>query len=102
MMPLDELHERRLATVMNLFEDALDRIELLLKGAEQLREADTESRPEAAAIGNIQLAVRRIRRRLQSAAERFEVNRPGHIGVGSWRRNSRPCGCCSKTPLPGA
>jgi hypothetical protein len=34
-MALDELHERWLATLMNLFDVALDRIELVLAAAEQ-------------------------------------------------------------------
>jgi len=74
-MALDELHERRLATVINLFADALDRIELLLEDAAQLRESEGEPQPDAAEIDNIRMTAGRIRQRLQAAARRFEVNR---------------------------
>lgn len=74
-MALDELHERRLATVMNVFEDALGRIDLLLDGVEQDGETTGESLPDSGEVPNIRLAADRIRKRLQAAAERFEVKR---------------------------
>ncbi|HUI40540.1 MAG TPA: hypothetical protein VL523_01080 [Terriglobia bacterium] len=74
-MALDELHERRLVTVISVFEDALGRIELLLKGVEQDREPESESHPGPSEVRNIRLAAERIRRRLESAGERFEVRR---------------------------
>jgi hypothetical protein len=72
---LDELHERRLATVMNVFEDALDRIELLLSGGGLVREGGGDAGPTPAEAGNIRAVAEQIRRRLQSAAARFEVKR---------------------------
>ena len=74
-MALDELHERRLATVMSAFDDALDRIELLLRSAEQGREAPGDSAPRPGELANVQAAAGRIRRRLQAAAARFDVKR---------------------------
>jgi hypothetical protein len=74
-MALDELHERRLATVINLFEDALDRIELVLESAEPPQESEREPQPGAAEISRIRTVAGRIRERLQAATERFEVNR---------------------------
>jgi hypothetical protein len=74
-MALDELHERRLATVISLFDDALDRIELLLEGVEQRKGSDGEPQPDPSEICNIRLAGGRIRERLRAAAERFEVKR---------------------------
>jgi hypothetical protein len=74
-MALDELHERRLATVMNLLEDALDRIDLLLDGAQQGWGPDSEPPPDDDELRNLRLAANQIRGRLQAATERFEVTR---------------------------
>jgi len=74
-MALDELHERRLATVVSVFEEALDRIELLLEGVEQGSEGGPGPRPEAGNLASLRLSVGRLRERLQTAAERFEVKR---------------------------
>jgi hypothetical protein len=77
-MALDELHARRLATVMSVFEAALGRIELLTEGVEHRGEAGGASQPEPSELRNLRLAAGRMRERLRAAAERFEVrtNRP--------------------------
>jgi hypothetical protein len=72
-MALDELHARRLATVVNLFEDALDRIELVLEGAEQASASELQA--DAAEFSNLRMTASGIRKRLQAAVERFEVSR---------------------------
>jgi len=74
-MALDELYERRLATVFAVFEDALDRIELLLKDAEQGKERGGANGASPAEIVKMRDAAGRIRARLQAAAARFEVSR---------------------------
>jgi hypothetical protein len=74
-MPLDELHARRLATVIGVFEDALDRIELVLRGLQEGTEARGEPQPEPGQIGDLRVSAERIRARLGAAAERFEVRR---------------------------
>lgn len=71
-MSLDELHARRLATVLTLVERALDRIELVLKGVEKAAEP---ARPDITA-GQIHLIrdrSARIRQCLRGAMERFSV-----------------------------
>jgi hypothetical protein len=74
-MALDELHARRLATLMNLFEDALDRIELMLEGAEQGWGAESGPQPRPEELRGLRLATNSIRGRLQAAAERFVIRR---------------------------
>lgn len=74
-MALDELHAGRLAAVIGVFEDALDRIELLLEGVEQDGRAGSVPQPEPGELRNLQLTADRMRWRLQAAAERFEVRR---------------------------
>jgi hypothetical protein len=74
-MALDELHERRLATLMNLLEDALDRIELVLEGAEQGWGPESGPPPDPEELRNLRLAANQIRGRLQAATERFEITR---------------------------
>ena len=78
-MALDELHERRLATLMNLFDDALDRIELVLVTAEQGRPGDTDPPPTRDDIDDFRAVAASMRRRLYAARMRFGVNqtRPG-------------------------
>lgn len=74
-MALDELHARRLATVMNVFDDALDRIKLLLEGVESERKAGIETGSDGAELLSLASATARMRERLQAAAARFEVRR---------------------------
>ncbi|HXJ92299.1 MAG TPA: hypothetical protein VMT20_05405 [Terriglobia bacterium] len=74
-MALDELHERRLATLMNLFDDALDRIELVLAAAQQGRAADTEPAPTRVEVDEIRATAATIHRRLEAAMLRFGVKR---------------------------
>lgn len=71
-MALDELHVRRLATVVTVVEDALDRIELVLRTLEKSQQASshhvtTEQIPQA------RERMEMIRRRLNEALERFAV-----------------------------
>jgi hypothetical protein len=72
MMALDELHARRLATLIDIFEDALDRIELVSNLA-PARKTDTS--PSAEEIAEIRAIGGRIRERLRAAARRFEITR---------------------------
>jgi hypothetical protein len=74
-MPLDELHERRLATLMIVFGDALDRIELALATAQGGHPVDPEPPPTDAEIREIRAAVNDVRRRLEAAVVRFDVKR---------------------------
>ncbi|HEY6293221.1 MAG TPA: hypothetical protein VI455_16840 [Terriglobia bacterium] len=74
-MALDELHERRLATLINVFEDALDRIELLLATAERGQTADAGPPPSLATISEIRGAAAHTRRHLQAATARFAIKR---------------------------
>jgi hypothetical protein len=74
-MALDELHERRLATLMNVFEDALDRIELLATAAQQEPVDDGKPPPTPGQVSEICTAVRKIRRRLELGTLRFGVKR---------------------------
>jgi hypothetical protein len=71
-MALDELHARRLATVISVFESALDRLDMLLKTLE------TGSGGEPSDIKSEQVRRARetmaaVRARLAASAERFSV-----------------------------
>jgi hypothetical protein len=72
-MALDELHARRLATVISLFDDALDRIQLALDAAERGKHAGSSATPAQAR--EIRATVHRLRSRLHDAAQRFAVER---------------------------
>ena len=74
-MALDELHARRLATVMNVFDDALDRIRLLLAESGRGSEGGTDPPPDPGELRSLSAATARIRERLQNAAVRFDVRR---------------------------
>lgn len=74
-MALDELHERRLATVVSVFEDALDRIELLLEGVEQGSEISEGPQLAAGDLVSLRMSAGRLRERLRAATERFNVRR---------------------------
>jgi len=74
-MALDELHERRLATLMNLFDDALDRIELVLATAQQRRAGHTEPPPTPDEVNLVQATAAKIHGRLEAAVQRFGVKR---------------------------
>jgi len=74
-MALDELHERRLATLVSVFESALDRIESLLVAAEQGRDAGSGPPPSVATIREIRSAADQIRSHLRAAALRFGLKR---------------------------
>lgn len=74
-MALDELHERRLATVVSVFEDALDRIELLLEGVEQGSEISEGPQLAAGDLVSLRMSAGRLRERLRAATESFNVRR---------------------------
>jgi len=85
-MSLDELHARRLATVANIVESALDRMELLFRSLEGSSEAQTThdelegefaaasaSRITQAQIQQARKQMENLRHRLREALERFSV-----------------------------
>lgn len=74
-MALDELHERRLATLISVFESALDRIESLLAAAEQGRDTGAGPPPGRATIREIRGTADQIRNHLRVAAVRFGLQR---------------------------
>jgi hypothetical protein len=71
-MALDELHARRLATVISVFESALDRLDLLLKTVETGSGGEpSDIKPEQVHRAREKMAT--VRTRLASSAERFAV-----------------------------
>jgi hypothetical protein len=71
-MALDELHARRLATVVSVVEGALDRMELVLRSLENRRGVDSSHLTE----GQIRQArdkMESLRHRVNEALERFAV-----------------------------
>lgn len=82
-MALDELHARRLATLISVFEDALDRIEHLGAAAEEQRQFEAGRSPNSAQLSSLRALSARIRRRLRAAAARFGVRRV----KPNWRQN---------------
>jgi hypothetical protein len=72
-MTLDELHARRLATVGNLFDAALDRMELVLRSAEERNDGRETSRLSAEQTQFIRDRMATIRSRLQEGLRRFSV-----------------------------
>lgn len=75
-MALDELHARRLATVISVFEDSLNRIEMLLVTLE--RGEGPEPRvpaPTPAKIQEIRALVQGFRYRLRAGARYFNIQR---------------------------
>jgi hypothetical protein len=72
-MALDELHARRLATVANVFESALDRMELVLKSLES---ADEDERGQ---IRQVREKMAMVRGRLSESLEHFAIRprKPG-------------------------
>jgi len=72
-MALDELHARRLATVAKMFEAAMDRMELVLRSAQE-GDACGESSPITAEQARvIRDTMTRIRSRLREGLGRFAV-----------------------------
>jgi hypothetical protein len=71
-MALDELHARRLATVISVFEGALDRLDLLLKTIETAGGVEpSDFRPEQVRRAREKMAA--VRARLAASARRFSV-----------------------------
>jgi len=71
-MGLDELHARRLATVASVFENALDRMGLVLESLEDSG-GDSASSLQGAQIQQAREKLARIRRRLHAALDHFSV-----------------------------
>jgi len=75
-MALDEMHARRLATVVTVVGAALDRIELVLRGIEDIREANHLGfRFTPQQIRGLRQDMARIRHRLGEALRHFSVPR---------------------------
>src|SRR6266567_5085327 len=73
-MALHELHARRLATVINVVEGALDRFETVLRGIENNPgPAGTGSRLSAEQVREIREAMKGLRERARQAVERFAI-----------------------------
>lgn len=72
-MALDELHARRLATLLSLMESALDRIERALEGIERGGEAAAAARLGAEQARGMRRSTEHLRRRLREASERFQI-----------------------------
>ena len=77
-MALDELHARRLATLISVFESALDRMELVLKSLESA--GGDESSPvkaEQIRLGREKMAA--VRNRLSESLQHFSIQlrKPG-------------------------
>jgi hypothetical protein len=73
-LALDELHARRLETVTTMVENALDRIELLLKELSEGREAAPAREITPDQIRNIRGQCQGIRARLRESAKRFAIH----------------------------
>ncbi len=71
-MALDELHARRLATVASVSENALDRMELVLKSLESTSGNDPlPIKPEQIRMGREKMAT--VRNRLSDSLNRFSI-----------------------------
>ena len=71
-MALDELHARRLVTVISVFESALDRLGLLLKSLETgSRDDPPDINPEQ--IHRVREKMSAVRARLAESAKRFSI-----------------------------
>jgi hypothetical protein len=72
-MALDELHARRLATIAKMFDAALDRMELILRSAEESKDGDESSRITAEQARAARDKMATIRSRLQEGLRHFSV-----------------------------
>ena len=72
-MALDELHARRLATVGNLFDAALDRMEQVLHSVEENTDAREASRISAEQVQFIREKMTAIRSRLHEGLRHFSI-----------------------------
>lgn len=72
-MPLDELHARRLATIGNLFDAALDRMDLVLHSVEKGAGSGEASQFSAEQIEFIRDKMATIRNRLHEGLRHFSV-----------------------------
>jgi hypothetical protein len=74
-MPLDELHARRLATIGNLFDAALERMELVLRSMED-RPGDDASRFPAEKIRLLREKMAELKSRLHEGLRHFSIQLP--------------------------
>jgi hypothetical protein len=77
-MALDELHARRLATVASVFENALDRMELVLKSLESASANEPSPvKAEQIRLGREKMVT--VRNRLSESLKRFSIQlrKPG-------------------------
>jgi hypothetical protein len=76
-MALDELHARRLATLISVFESALDRMELVLKSLEST--SDESQSPSHGQIRQAREKMETVRNRLSKSLRRFSIRlrKPG-------------------------
>lgn len=75
-MGLDELHARRLATVINVVEGAIERIEMLLQRNESPQDTATTGWPiSAEQIHQVREKMESVQRQLQQAVARFGIQR---------------------------
>jgi hypothetical protein len=72
-MALDELHARRLATIGNLFDAALDRMDLVLRSAEESRDVGEASHLSAEQTRFVRDKITSIRSCLHAGLRHFAV-----------------------------
>jgi hypothetical protein len=72
-MSLDELHARRLATIGNLFDAALDRMGLVLRSADESRDGGEGSQLSAEQTRFVRDKIATIRSRVHSSLRHFSI-----------------------------
>jgi len=72
-MALDELHARRLATIGNLFDAALNRMDLVLRSADQSRDGGEAPHLSAEQTRFVRDKIAAIRSRLHAGLRHFSV-----------------------------
>ena len=72
-MSLDELHARRLATIGNLFDAALDRMGLVLRSADECRYGGEGSQLSAEQTRFVRDKIATIRSRVHSSLRHFSI-----------------------------
>ena len=88
-MALDELHARRLLTLISVIEDALDRIQFLLEALEHGKRSGSASQPEAGALKNLRGSAGRIRGPCCGAPPPLQcARRAVRTGASNSKRNS--------------
>lgn len=74
-MALDELYTRRLATLGNLVDSALDRMELVLRSAEATSPSAGASPPSTEQVRFIRNTMKAVRSRLRDSLQYFAIRR---------------------------